>query len=92
MNEKVVKAVLYTIHLIIILNFAFEIFYGAYQVFVVLAPEGQAGPLFGGATQISYEDMVVRRLYALETWIAIAGLSIYLALTEINPRMKKLRE
>ena len=92
MNEKTTKIILYTIHLIIIINFVIEIFYGAYQTFVVLAPEGHTGPLFGTATSLSYEDMVVRRLYALETWIAIAGLSIYLALTEIVPRMKKIRE
>lgn len=29
--------------------------------------------------------MVVRRLYAVETWIAVVGLSLYLALAEILP-------
>ena len=90
MNKN--KTFLLIIHYIIIINFALQIFYGAFQVFVVLAPGGQTGPLFGAATSLNYEAMVIRRLYAIETWIAITGLSIYLALTEINPRMKKLRE
>lgn len=92
MNKKMQKTILLIIHWIIIINFIIEIFYGAFQVFIVLAPGGQTGPLFGTATTLSYEDMVVRRLYALETWIAIAGLAIYLAITEIGPRMKKLNE
>ncbi|MHA1284060.1 MAG: hypothetical protein ACTSQP_16300 [Promethearchaeota archaeon] len=84
------KIFIYIIHWIIIINFIIEIFYGAYQTFVVLAPEGQVGPLFGSAASLSYEQMVIRRLYAIETWIAITGLSIYLAITEIYPRMKKI--
>ena len=37
------------------------------------------------------ELMVTRRLYAIEFWIATAGLAIYLALTEIGPRFKAER-
>jgi hypothetical protein len=33
--------------------------------------------------------MVTRRLYAIECWIAIAGLCIYLAITEIGPRLRE---
>lgn len=84
------KILIYIIHWIIIVNFVIEIFYGAYQTFFVLAPKGQVGPLFGNASSLSYEQMVIRRLYAIETWIAITGLSIYLAITEIYPRMKKI--
>jgi hypothetical protein len=69
------------LHWIIIINFVIEIFYGMYQTFFVLIPPGgQPGPLFGMASEISYELMVSRRLYAIETWIAIAGLAIYLAI------------
>ena len=35
--------------------------------------------------------MVTRRLYAIECWIAIAGLSVYLAITEIGPRLRDAR-
>lgn len=92
MKLKKKKVFLLILHWIIILNFAFEIFYGAYQVFYALAPESGGGALFERATEISYELMVTRRLYAIETWIAITGLAIYLAITEIRPRMKKLQE
>lgn len=69
------------LHWIIIINFVIEIFYGMYQTFFVLIPPGASpGPLFGLAQEISYELMVSRRLYAIETWIAIAGLAIYLAI------------
>ena len=65
----------------IIVNFILEIGYGAYQTFFVLIPEGATpGPLFGVSQSIPYELMVTRRLYAIETWIAITGLSIYLAI------------
>lgn len=72
------------IHWIIILNFLLQIVYGAWQTFT-LAPPGQAGVLFGAAKEVPFEMMVVRRLYAIETWIAVVGLSLYLALTEILP-------
>ncbi len=88
MNKS--KLLLLIVHYAIILNFLVEILYGAYQVFVVLN-NGQMGPLFGSATSLSYEDMVIRRLYDIETWIAIVGLSIYLSITEIAPRLKQTR-
>ncbi len=69
------------LNIIIILAFLTEILYGAYQTFFSLTPEsGTAGPLFGVSTEIPFELMVTRRLYAIETWIAIAGLAIYLAI------------
>lgn len=69
------------LHWIIVVNFVVEIFYGMYQTFfILLPPSGQVGPLMGAAEEISYELMVSRRLYAIETWIAIAGLAIYLAI------------
>ena len=73
------------IHWIIIINFVVEIIYGFIMVFFIV---GGGGPLFFGAASLSYETMVTRRLYAIETWIAIVGLSIYLGITEMYPRFK----
>jgi hypothetical protein len=78
------------IHWVIIVNFAVQIAYGAYMVFVVVAPEG-GGPLMDQATTFPFEQMMTRRLYASETWIAIVGLSLYLAITEIAPRLQAAR-
>jgi hypothetical protein len=82
MKGKLKKKLIWVIlHWIIVVNFLFEIFYGMYQVFFKLIPPGGSpGPLMGSSTQISFELMVSRRLYAIETWIAIAGLAIYLAI------------
>lgn len=84
------KWILPILHYGIIINFALEIGYAGYMVFVVIAPEG-GGPLMDRALTFPFEQMVTRRLYALECWVAIAGLSIYLAITEIAPRQKALR-
>jgi hypothetical protein len=68
------------LHAFIIINFVVEIFYGFYQIFfVLLPPGGKKGPLMGRAKDISFELMAKRRLFATETWIAISGLAIYLA-------------
>jgi hypothetical protein len=68
------------LHFVIIVNFVVEIFYGFYQIFfVLLPPGGKKGPLMGAAKNISFELMTKRRLFAAETWIAISGLAIYLA-------------
>jgi len=75
------------LHWFLIANFLVEIFYSAYQLFFVV---GGGGPLFNRAREISFELLVKRRLYAIEAWIAMAGLSIYLAITEILPRKKAL--
>lgn len=82
MKGKIIKKILWLIlHWLIVINFVAEIFYGMYQIFFKLIPPGgSAGPLMGSSATISYELMVTRRLYAIETWIAIAGLSIYLAI------------
>ncbi len=75
------------LHWVIIINFVIEIGYGSYMVFFVVG-EG-SGPLMGAAASLDHDVMVTRRLYALETWIAMTGLSIYLAFTEIIPRFKR---
>ena len=69
------------IHVAIILNFAVEIFYASYVLFVVLAPEGGGGPLWAKAAEVDMDLMMRRRLYATEAWIAIAGMSVYLAIS-----------
>lgn len=84
--------VLRALHWFFIVNFVLNVFYGAYQVFVVLAPEGGAmGPLGGAATGMPHEQMVVRRAYAMEVWLSIVGLSLYLAITEYLPRLLRRR-
>ena len=88
---SVKRLLLYGLHWAIIVNFVIEIAYAGYVVFAVLAPPGHSGPLFEKALEIPHELMVTRRLYALEFWLAMAGLAIYLALTEIGPRLKRER-
>jgi hypothetical protein len=74
------------VHLFILINFSLQILYGGYMVFVGIAPEGHMGPLWGAAVDMPFEALVARRLYALETWVAIVGMSLYVGLTEILPR------
>lgn len=77
------------IHWVIVVNFLVQVFYGAFMVFVVMVPEGHIGPLGGAAGALPPDKMMARRLYANETWVAISGLSVYLAITEILPRQLK---
>jgi hypothetical protein len=74
------------IHWVIILNLAIQVCYGGYMVFVVTAPEGVSGPLWAAARSMPFEQMITRRAYASETWLAIVGLSLYIGITEILPR------
>ena len=85
------KVLLFSVHWIIIVNFLVEIAYAGYIIFVVLRPDTGGGPLMDAARTIDMDLMTRRRLYATECWIAIAGLSVYLALTEIGPRLQKMR-
>ena len=85
------KWILLLIHWGIILHFLSEIIYAAYLIFVVLQPESGGGPLMEKAKDLPFELMTTRRLYAIECWIATAGLAIYLALTEMGPRLKEMR-
>ncbi len=78
---------LLVVHWALILNFLVNMIYGSYQLFVVLAPEGGAvGPLWGAAASLPFEQLVARRLYAIEVWVSTAGLAVYLGLTEVLPR------
>ena len=72
------------LHGFIIANFVAEIIYGFYMVFYVVAES--RWPLFGRAAETPIQVILKRRLYAVETWIAIGGLAVYLAITEILPR------
>ena len=72
------------LHIFIIANFIVEILYSLYMVFFVVG--GGNWPLLARAIETPIEVILKRRLYAIEAWIAIAGLAIYLALTEILPR------
>ena len=73
----------------IILVFSSAICYDIFQIFWVLNPEGNIGPLFGQAKEIPMQLMVSRRLYANEGWTIANGLIVYMALTRgILPRMK----
>ncbi len=70
------------------MTLACEVLYGSYQVFVVLQPDGTFGPMFTRAADLPIDQMTMRRMYALEAWIAFGVLSIYLGLTEIVPRRR----
>ena len=62
------------------------------MVLVVLAPAGSAAsPLGRDALSLPFEQMVTRRLYAIEAWISFGALAVYLAITEIAPRLRDAR-
>jgi cbb3-type cytochrome oxidase subunit 1 len=86
------KTLIHLLHWIIIVNFLVQMCYAAYMVFVVFAPEGVSGPLYEVARSLPFEEMVTRRLYAIEFWIATGGLAIYLAITEIAPRLRAVND
>jgi uncharacterized membrane protein len=71
------------LHWFIIGFFLIEIGYGLYMVFFVVG--GSRWPLMARAVETPIEIILKRRLYAIETWIAITGLTIYLALTVFLP-------
>lgn len=72
------------IHWLVIVNFVLQIFYGFYMVFFAIG--GGKWPLFAKAVNTPLEVILKRRLYSVETWVAIAGLAVYLAITEILPK------
>lgn len=74
------------LHWLIIIFFLQGAVYAAYLLFFVV--EG-GGPLFQRAAHMPAEVIIVRRLYALETYLNTTGLALYLALTEILPRKLK---
>jgi hypothetical protein len=79
------------IHRLIIINFLVEVIYSFYMVFFVIG--GSKWPLFRKAVETPLEIITKRRLYAIEAWLAIGALCLYLAITEVLPRkMKPLLE
>jgi hypothetical protein len=72
------------VHWLVIVNFVLQIFYGFYMVFFAIG--GGKWPLFAKAVNTPLEVILKRRLYSVETWVAIAGLAVYLAITEILPK------
>lgn len=77
------------LHGTLILCMAGEVAYAAFQVFFVLQPAGVVGPMLTAARDAPHELMVVRRLYAIEAWIALVGLALYLGITELLPRLAR---
>ena len=73
---------------VILVNFIIEIGYGFYMVFYAVC--GSKYPLMKSAEETPVEVILKRRLYAIEAWVAIAGLASYLGLTEIFPRKLRL--
>lgn len=72
------------IHRLIIVNFLVQIVYSVYMVFFVIG--GGKWPLMQKAVETPLEVILKRRLYAIEAWVAIGGLCVYLAVTELLPR------
>lgn len=85
--------VLRILHWLIIINFVLGIVYSMNQIFVVLAPEGDSvRPLGKLAMNMDIDKLLLRRLYALECWLEMGGLSLYLAVTVYLPRLLRLRQ
>jgi hypothetical protein len=70
------------LHYAIIIGFIINALYSGYMVFFVI---GGGPPLFHRATELAFETLIARRLYAIETWITLTGLVLYLGITEILP-------
>ena len=75
------------LHYAIIATLLIQSVYAGYQVFFVVVPPDHAGPLFGRAMTMDPDLMMVRRMYAMEAWVAFVGLAIYLGITEVRPRL-----
>lgn len=76
------------LHYTIIGVLAVEGLYCLGQLVWVLQPEGVVGPLFGAAATIDPDLLVARRLYAIEGWLSLVGLALYVGLTEVAPRRR----
>jgi hypothetical protein len=71
------------LHWFLIINLAAESLYGFYMVFFIIG--GSRWSLFAKAVNTPVEVILKRRPYAIETWVALGALAIYLAITEILP-------
>lgn len=63
------------LHIGIIVAFVIQIIYSIYA-FSIVANGGMAG---ARAAEIPIEELLRRRLYAIELWISVVGLTTYLA-------------
>ena len=77
------------IHGLVIVNFVIEILYSFYMVFFVIG--GGKWPLFRKAVETPIEVILKRRLYAIEAWVAIGGLCLYIAITELLPQRLSIK-
>ncbi|MEC7752303.1 MAG: hypothetical protein VX405_12450 [Myxococcota bacterium] len=75
----------YWLHCSIICVLVMQCIYGSYMVWVVF-DQATPGFISDSLQAMNQNQMVNRRLYAQETWIALSTLCIYLGLTEILPR------
>ncbi|TFG20462.1 MAG: hypothetical protein EU530_03090 [Promethearchaeota archaeon] len=70
------------LHISIIMVFSLQIIYCLYVFFVVLNTGNFI--LFNAAASLDMDLLIKRRLYAIELWISIVGLVIYLAIVYKN--------
>ena len=70
------------LHLFIVIAFVIEIVYCIITFGVVAGTGSGAAGL--EAAKIPLEEMVTRRLYAIELWISSSGLAVYLAVVYRN--------
>lgn len=76
------KNIFRAIDLIILANLIAEVGYCAFMVFFVLRPEGVSGPLFTKALELPPNLVIMRRLYAIEHWLAFGIILGYLGIKE----------
>jgi hypothetical protein len=88
-KREALPRVLRVAHWAIIGNYMVNIGYGSYEIFFVLRPEGvrPGMPLGSSAQDVDPDMMAQRRGYAAEVWSSWVGLTTYVALTEVGPRI-----
>ena len=82
---------MWLLHITFLVLLTTEVLYASYMVFFVMQPAGTAGPLLfnpGAIDTLDREFLMVRRMYALEAWVALGALAIYVGITEIAPRRR----
>ncbi len=75
------KLLFLTLHLLIIIAFTVQIIYSIVAFSVVASGNGIAGL---EAATIPIDEMIRRRLYAIELWVSAAGLAVYLGIVYRN--------
>lgn len=69
------------LHWVILTNFVAELVYCGYMVFYVLQfKSGGIGPLGPQVLEMPTDFFLKRRLYAIEFWVTLLGLTTYLAI------------